>query len=137
MFGRLAAITVLAFSLAACANSSNDSLSYTADRGVSDQPYPQNYRPELLAFLRTYLNDPRGVRGAMIADPVQRTVGGRLRYVACLRYSVRESDGTFKPARVRAVLYVDGRLDRMIEEGGEICENVTLAPFPDMEKLAR
>jgi hypothetical protein len=25
----------------------------------------------------------------------------------------------------------------MIEEGGEICENVTLVPFPDMEKLAR
>ena len=135
--GRAVAVMVLVVLLGACTTSNNDGLSYTADRGVDNQPYPSNYRAELLAFLRTYLNDPGSVRGAMIAQPVQRTVGGRLRYVTCLRYGTREADGRISPARVRAALFVDGRLDRMIEEGGEICENVTFAPFPDMEKLAR
>lgn len=128
---------LLAMTLAACTTSNNDSLSYTADRGVDNQLYPNNYRPQLLAFLRTYLNDPQGVHGAMIAEPVQRTVGGRLRYVACLRYSARETDGSQGQVRVRAVLFVDGRLDRLIEDGKEICENVTFAPFPEMEKLTR
>ncbi len=137
MKGRAAAAIALALLLAACATSNNDSLSYTADRGIDSQPYPNNYRPELLAFLRTYLNDPGSVRGAMIAEPVQRTVGGRLRYVTCLRYSTREPDGRIGAARVRAALYVDGRLDRLIEEGKDICENVTFAPFPEMEKLGR
>ena len=70
------------------------SISFTDDRGVSDQPYPNNYRTEILAFMRTYLNNPVGVREAAMAEPVQRTVGGRLRYVSCLRYAAREADGT-------------------------------------------
>lgn len=137
MMGRAVAVMMLAILLAACATDNNDGLSYTADRGVDNQPFPNNYRSDLLAFLRTYLNDPGSVRGAMIAQPVQRTVGGRLRYVTCLRYSTREVDGRIGSVRVRAALFVDGRLDRMIEEGGEFCENVTFAPFPEMEKLAR
>jgi hypothetical protein len=137
MKGTTIAALALSISLAACTTSNNDSLSYTADRGVENQPYPSNYRAELLAFLRTYLNDPQGVRGAAIAQPVQRTVGGRQRYVACLRYSARETDGSQGPSRIRAAMFVDGRLDRLIEEGKDICENVTFAPFPEMEKLIR
>ena len=135
--GRAVVVMALVILLSACATSNNDGLSYTADRGVDNQPYPNNYRPELLAFLRTYLNDPGSVRGAVIAEPVQRTVGGRLRYVTCLRYSTREMDGSQGVARVRAALFIDGRLDRLIEDGKEICENVTFALFPEMEKLAR
>jgi hypothetical protein len=138
MKGTTIAALALSISLAACTTSNNsDSLSYTADRGVDTQLYPSSYRTELLAFLRTYLNDPQGVRGAAIAQPVQRMVGGRLRYVACLRYSARETDGSQGPSRIRAALFVDGRLDRLIEEGKDICENVTFAPFPEMEKLTR
>jgi len=39
---------------------------------VEDRPqkYPDNYKTELLAFLRSYLNDPTKVRDAAIADPV-------------------------------------------------------------------
>jgi len=44
-----------------------------------------------------------------MAEPVQRTVGGRLRYVSCLRFAPRESDGSYREVRERAILYVDGR----------------------------
>ena len=47
-----------------------------------------------------------------MAEPVQRVIGGRLRYVTCLRFSPRESDGNYREPRERAILYVDGRLDR-------------------------
>jgi hypothetical protein len=33
-------------------------------------------------------------------------------------------------------VYIDGRLDRMIEEVDDICEGATYAAFPEMEKLA-
>ena len=72
----------------------------------------------MLAFMKTYLNNPVGVRDAVMAEPVQRTVGGRLRYVACLRFTARESDGGYREPRERAVLFVDGRLDRIIENAG-------------------
>ena len=133
-----AAILLLPIMLAACAGSDDGkSITYTDDRGVSNQPYPSNYRAEILAFMKTYLNNPVGVRDAAMAEPVQRTVGGRLRYVSCLRFTPRESDGGYREPRERAVLYVDGRLDRLVENASEPCAGAAYAPFPDLEKLTR
>ena len=123
--------------LAACAGSDDRIITYTDDRGVSDQPFPTNYRLELLAFLKTYLNNPKGVRAAAMAEPQQRVVGGRLRYVSCIRYDARDLDGNYAGVRERAVLYVDGRLDRIVENAGEVCAGAAYAPFLEMEKLTR
>lgn len=136
--GKRAGVLLLAALLAGCAwAGGNDNLSYTADRGVENQPYPATYRPQLLAFLRTYLNDPRGVREAAIAEPAQRKVGGRLRYVVCMRFNARGTDGVYAGVKERAAMYVDGRLDRMIEEVEDLCTGATYAAFPEMEKLTR
>ena len=133
-----AAVLLLPIALAACASSEDGkSITYTDDRGVSDQPYPKNYRSEVLAFMKAYLNNPVGVHDALMAEPVQRTVGGRLRYVSCLRYTPRESDGSYRETRERAVLYVDGRLDRVVENASEPCAGAIYAPFPELEKMTR
>ena len=129
---------LLSIALAACAGSGDGgSVSYTDDRGIANQPFPINYRAELLAFMKTYLNNPVGVRDAVMAEPVQRTVGGRLRYVSCVRFSPRDTDGSYLEARERAILYVDGRLDRIVEKAGELCAGAAYAPFPELEKLTR
>jgi hypothetical protein len=91
----------------------------------------------MLAFLRTYLNNPVGVREAMLADPVQRSVGGRVRWVSCVRYSERQLDGTYREPRERAVVFVNGRLDRVAQNSGDLCAAAAYAPFPDMEKMQR
>ena len=107
---------LLPIALSACAASDDGKpITYTDDRGVSNQPFPNNFRAEVLAFLKTYLNNPVGVRDAVMAEPVQRVVGGRLRYVVCLRFSAREPDGGYREPRERAFLFVDGRLDRIVE----------------------
>jgi hypothetical protein len=129
---------LLPIALSACAASDDSKpITFTEDRGVSNQPFPNNYRAELLAFLRTYLNNPVGVRDAGMAEPVQRVVGGRQRYVVCVRYSARDSDGGYREPRERAVLFVDGRLDRIIENGLEPCIGAVYAPFPELEKMTR
>jgi hypothetical protein len=135
---RCLAILLLPVALAAClGNQDARSISFTDDRGVSDQPYPNNFRSEILAFMRTYLNNPVGVREAAMAEPVQRTVGGRQRYISCLRYVAREADGTTRGVGERAVVYVDGRLDRLTENASELCVGSAYAPFPELEKLTR
>ena len=133
------AILLLPIALVACASGDDParSISYTDDRGVANQPYPNNYRTELLAFMKTYLNNPVGVHDALMADPVQRTVGGRLRYISCLRFTPRDPDGSYGQSRERAVLYVDGRLDRVVENATETCAGAVYAPFPELEKMTR
>ena len=136
---KIVATMLLPIALSACAAGDDGSkpITFTEDRGVSDQPFPGNYRAEILAFLKTYLNNPAGVRDAVIAEPVQRTVGGRLRYVVCLRFSPREADGGYREPRERGVLFVDGRLDRIIENPASPCAGAVYAPFAELGKLTR
>src|SRR5258705_7566246 len=93
---------MLPVALTACAGGDEGgSIAYPDDRGLASQPYPDNYRAELLALIKTYLNDPRGVHDAAMAEPMQRTMGGRLRYVSCLRFcmvgsvTARDLDGRY------------------------------------------
>jgi hypothetical protein len=135
---KCAAILLLPVVLAACAGGEDREAAFNIDNGTgADQPFPNNYRTELLAFMKTYLNNPAGVHDAVMAEPVQRTVGGRLRYVSCLRFSAREGDGTYRQPRERAILYVNGRLDRVAENASEVCSGAVYAPFPELEKLTR
>jgi len=133
---RYLAIFLLPAALAAC-QTEDAGTSYFASGSDASQAFPANYRLEILAFMRTYLNNPVGVREAAIAEPVQRTVGGRPRYVACLRYAERQSDGTYRDVRDRAVLFINGRLDHMLANPGDECAGAVYAAFPELEKMQR
>jgi len=96
------------------------------------QPFPANHRAEIIAFLRSYLNNPTGLRDAVMAAPVERPVGGRVRYVSCLRFTAPGG----KPQDM-AIVHLDGRLDRVAPQPQELCTGVVYAPFPELEKLSR
>lgn len=132
------AILMLPIALAACSSGGEErSFSLFDKKPDTPQSFPADYRAELLGFMKTYLNNPVGVRDAAMAEPVMRDVNGKMRYISCLRYSARESDGSYREPRERAVLFVNGRLDRMIEKSGDLCTGAALAPFPDLEKMTR
>lgn len=136
--GKLAkrvAILLLPLVLGACFGGDGNQRSFLDTTGP--QPFPDNFRSEAVAFMRTYLNNPVGVRDAAIADPVIREVGGRPFYVSCLRFTPRETDGSYRGMRERAVVYINGRLDRVVERAGELCAGAVYAPFPELEKMTR
>ena len=59
---------------------------------------PQNYKADLLAYFRTYLNNPEGVRGAAVSTPFLKEVGPGERYVACVRFNPkRPSESVLEP----------------------------------------
>jgi hypothetical protein len=72
-----------------------------------------------------------------MAEPVERVVGGRQRYVVCLRFSAREPDGGYREPRERGILFVDGRLDRIIENPAEPCAGAAYTPFAELAKMTR
>lgn len=98
---RCLAIVLLLPLLAACQTDEGGPSTFLASDDIANQPFPNNYKVEILAFMRTYLNNPVGVRDAAMADPVLRTVSGRPRYIACLRFAERQSDGSYREARER------------------------------------
>jgi hypothetical protein len=102
--------------------------------------YPTGYKNDLLAFLHTYLNDPSHVRGAAVAPPQLKSFGPGQRYMACLHYNARDSDGKYLGSKEGAAVYVSGKLDRFLDVPKEVrvlCRDAAYAPFPELEKLTR
>ena len=107
---------------------------------------PQNYKSEILAYMRTYLNDPTQVRDALISDPVIKPVDGADRYIVCLRYNAKKSGGQYAGNKDNVITFREGRFNRMIDgirdpregrEAREQCKDVPLKPFPELERLTR
>ena len=90
----------------------------------------------MLAFLRTYLNDPTHIRAASVSQPQLKTVGPGERYVACVRYNARQSDGKYAGSKDGAAVYVAGKLDRFLDgkQGQPYCKDAAYAPFPELEQ---
>jgi hypothetical protein len=129
-----------AVALGGCASDIGPSASELKARWDAENIYPQGYRQDLLAFLRTYVNDPSQIRGAAVSQPQLKYVGPGDRYVACVRYNSRNSDWKYSGSKDGAAVYVAGKLDRFFDtpkDVRELCKEVAFAPFPELERLKR
>jgi hypothetical protein len=100
---------------------------------------PQNYKQDMLAFLRTYLNDPTHIRDGAVSPPVIIKVGPGPRYVACVRYNARDSSRKYMGDKTGAAVYVSGKLDRFVDgkQAQPLCKDAVFAPFPELARLKR
>ena len=102
--------------------------------------FPQNYKNDLIAFLRTYINDPTHIRGAAVSQPQIKNVGPGDRYIACVRYDARKSSGQYAGSKDGVATFVSGKLDRYFDtpkDVHELCKDTAYEPFPELEKLTR
>ena len=125
--------------LGGCSTDTGSSQAELRARWEAQNVVPQNYKQDLLAFLRTYLNDPTHIRAASVSQPQLKTVGPGERYVACVRYNARQSDGKYAGSKDGAAVYVAGKLDRFLDgkQGQPYCKDAAYAPFPELERLTR
>jgi hypothetical protein len=135
-------VVVLATGIAGCAGQRDL---------FQDNRVPSNYKADILAFLKTYLNDPTNVRDAALTQPVVQRVGPGERYIVCVRFNARKSDGKYGGLLGTAAIFNSGRLDRFIdltpdetapdaairEQLGEVCKTAVYQPFPELEQLTR
>jgi hypothetical protein len=113
---------------------------------------PTNFKADILAFLRTYLNDPTNVREASVSSPTLQRVNRDERYVACVSFNARGSDGRYAGViNTAAIFSPSGRLDRFIDltpdetasdaalraQLGDACKAAAFQPVPELERLTR
>src|SRR6185312_10571175 len=126
--------------LGGCASDIGPSPAELKAQWEAQNVYPQAYKGDLLAFMRTYLNDPTHVRGAVLSQPALKEIGPGQRYVACLRYNARDMQGKYMGLKGGAAVYVLAKLDRFIDTPPavkDICKDAVYAPFPELEALTR
>ena len=131
---RMWAVLGLALALGGCA-SSGLSGPETA-LGTSANVFPERYRAEILAYQRSYLNDPTGIRQAGITQPALRSVGSTERYVVCVRFSAKAAGGRYGEVRDHLAIFLAGKLDQMAATR-EQCRDAVYEPFPELERLTR
>lgn len=111
--------------------------------------YPNNYRADLLAAVHTYVSDPTNIRDGYVSDPAIRPVGRQNRYVACVRFNARNSDGRYTGSRDVLAVFVAGRFDQFIDPSApanssnqvnsikELCGEAEYKRFPELEAMKR
>jgi hypothetical protein len=151
-------LMVVALALAACTTDLGPTQAELRANWDAQNVLPQNYKNDLLAYMRTYLNNPQGVRGAVVSAPMLKKVGPGERYVVCLHYNARDTFGKYTGPKEAVAVFVAGKLDRFAElarerpdadeaeaaaSGGraraprELCKDAAFAPFPELEALRR
>jgi len=135
---RLALVAVLA--LGGCTTDVGPSPAELKANWEAQNILPQGYRQDLIAYMRTYLNDPSGVRGASVSPPALKDFGEGQRFMTCVRFNARNGDGKYNGAKEGVAVFVSGKLDRFFDtprEVRELCKNAAYVPFPELEALKR
>ena len=148
-FGVLLAASV-AMALAGCGS---DGLREEREaREARINVYPANYRADLVAALHTYLSNPANIRDAYVGEPAINQIGQQKRYVACVRFNARDSDGRYVGSKDILAIFVAGRFDQFIEppvpaeqasQGGpparvkELCDAAEYKRFQELEAMKR
>lgn len=122
--------------LAGCASGERDYSGPETKGGASVNVAPANYRAEILAYQRSYLNDPTGIRNAAISQPALKSVGSAERYVVCVRFNAKNAAGAYGGVRDHLAIFLAGKLDQM-GLTREQCKDAAYEPFPELERLTR
>ena len=131
--GRMGILALLA--LAGCGGGGGLTGPETAG-GASANVFPASYREEILAYQRSFLNDPSGIRGAAITQPAVKSVGSTERYVVCVRFDAKGPTGAYAGVREHLAIFLAGKLDQM-GATREQCKDAAYEPFPELERLRR
>ena len=108
------------------------------DSGI--HAFPENYKTDILAAMHAYLNDPSGIRDAAISEPALKDVSGSgSRYVVCLRFNGKQSNGAYAGEQQIAAVFLAGRFDEFLDvkTSREPCAGAAYTPFPELEALKR
>lgn len=129
----------LALLLGACASQHGSGASGSA---AAINVFPANYKTDIQAAIRVYLNDPTGIRDAAISEPVLKpaTMAMPERYVACLRFNAKRTATVYAGMKEIAAVFLAGRFDQFIDsqkEEQELCANAAYTPFPELQTLSR
>jgi hypothetical protein len=138
-----AVLLPLTIMLAGCGTSGEPTQADLRATWESRNVPPTNYRGDIVAYMRTYLNDPSGVRNAAVSAPARKVIPGDPadRFTSCVRYTAKTSTGQYGAQKTGFAVYANGKLDRFIDTPvlvvREVCREAAFEPFPELQQLKR
>jgi hypothetical protein len=98
------------------------------DAALADpNSYPANYRSQITEFLLQSLTARADYRGALISQPVLKTVGDNQRYIVCLQFNGNSQ------LKNKVAIYYGGMISQFIDATPEQCSDAAYQPFKELE----
>ena len=120
-------IALLAAAAAGCSFNTQQPAAPVVDPNL----YPQNYRKQIAVYLSQELLDRADFRGARIAQPVLKPVGGaEPHYIVCLQFSGRSQ------IKNKMAMYLAGEITQFVDSAPEQCGDAVYQPFTELEQVA-
>lgn len=90
---------------------------------------PTDYRGQIATFLSTVLVDRADFTNAQIGAPMLEQAGAGQHYVVCVLFNGRNEH------REKAVLYLAGNINQVVDAQPGQCASAVYAPFPELAAL--
>jgi hypothetical protein len=120
-------LLALALSFGGCAKHSRAEIE--AEDEAALNAFPRDYRPQLLGFLRSSLNDPK-FRDASVSEPALKPIsGGVNRYVACVRFTDQGGTEAHPHIDDKLAIFFHGNLNQLIDADANQCAAVAYKPL--------
>jgi hypothetical protein len=143
---RVGVAVIMAAAVAGCGASK-----LREEREARINVYPDNYRADILAGLHTYVADPTNIRDAYLSEPAIKQIPQN-RYVACVRFNAKNSDGRYVGSKDVLAIFTSGRFDQFVDVTAppagasqsnpanplrELCAQADYKRFPELEAMKR
>ncbi len=109
----------------------------TAPPPVVENLVPADYKAPIMEAVHRLVDDPTGIRDAVIAEPTLKQHGNVTRYVACFRFNAKNNQGQYTGIREMAGFYYGGRLTQITNVDRALCGGVNYQPFPELMRMCR
>jgi len=97
------------------------------------EPLPQELQGN--DRLRAQLTDSKGIRAALLAEPVLKPRGVVTRYIACIRFDSKDERGQYQGNKEYAAFFFAGELTQIADAAPDVCDKSAYQPFPELERL--
>jgi hypothetical protein len=112
--------------LAAVAGCSDFSLWGKPDKPIEANAYPENYKKDVLTYLKAHPAEMLNAREASISAPALTQFGNESRFFACLR--VNGPDWR----KDKMLIFYSGGINQFIDAEGGQCAAAPYQPFPEL-----
>ena len=120
-------LLALALALGGCAQRSRAEIE--AENESALNTFPNDYRSQLLGFLRTSMNDPK-FRDASASEPALKPMGGTVsRYVVCVRFNDQGGADAHQHINDKLAIFFRGNVNQLIDADASQCGAVTYKPL--------
>src|SRR5262245_42290716 len=96
------------------------------EKTVDPNTFPENYKKDVLAYVRAHPADLLNTLDASISAPALKPFAMESRYSVCLQANAPDS------RKEKLVIFFSGRINQFIDAEGGQCSGATYHPFPEL-----